>query len=76
MIKFNQDDKLLGMKSYRKKPVIVHAVLIVEEFEVETLEGTMRGKPGDYLIKGVRGELYPCDHEIFKEIYEEVFDED
>lgn len=39
---------------------------------VQTLEGTMRGKPTDWLIKGVKGELYPCDHEIFKETYDPV----
>lgn len=39
---------------------------------VPTLEGTMRCKIGDYLIRGVRGELYPCAKDIFEETYEEV----
>jgi hypothetical protein len=39
---------------------------------IHTLEGTMRAKKGDYIIKGVRGELYPCDKEIFEDTYEEV----
>ena len=58
---------------YRKKPVRVKAVQMEKEFEVKTLEGVLKGKAGDYLIEGVRGELYPCDKEIFEETYEEVF---
>jgi hypothetical protein len=37
-----------------------------------TLEGEMYGEADDYLIIGVRGEIYPCDKEIFRETYEEV----
>lgn len=40
--------------------------------EIETLEGTMIGKGGDYIIKGVQGEVYPCKPDIFKETYEKV----
>ena len=36
---------------------------------VRTLEGEMQGSPGDYLIRGIHGELYVCDSEIFKETY-------
>lgn len=37
-----------------------------------TLEGEMRVDEGDYIIKGVRTELYPCKPDIFEETYEEV----
>lgn len=40
--------------------------------EIETLEGTMIGNIGDYLIEGVEGELYPCKPGIFHATYEEV----
>lgn len=40
--------------------------------EVKTLEGTMRGNIGDWIIKGVNGELYPCKHDIFEKTYEAV----
>ena len=60
-----------GIKSYVKKPIPIQAIQIFEEFEVETLEGTMRGKPGDWLLRGIRGELYPCADDIFRESYEE-----
>jgi hypothetical protein len=37
---------------------------------IKTLEGHMIGHEGDYLIKGVKGELYPCRKDIFEETYE------
>lgn len=43
-----------------------------EGIEIITLEGTMTGRWSDYIIKGVRGEFYPCRYDIFKETYEEV----
>lgn len=36
---------------------------------IETLEGTMEAKIGDYIIQGVKGELYPCKPDIFKATY-------
>ena len=39
---------------------------------IETLEGDMEAHEGDYIIKGIRGELYPCRKDIFEETYEEV----
>lgn len=38
---------------------------------IHTLEGNMLAKPGDYIIKGVQGELYPCKPDIFESTYEE-----
>lgn len=40
------------------------------EFVVSTLEGNMVGNVGDWLIKGVKGELYPCKNDIFQATYE------
>lgn len=40
--------------------------------EIETLEGTMRANLGDWIIKGVKGEFYPCKPDIFKQTYEPV----
>lgn len=39
---------------------------------IETLEGNHRAKIGDYVIRGVAGELYPCKPEIFQKTYEKV----
>ncbi len=38
--------------------------------EILTLEGTMRANVGDWIIKGVKGEFYPCKPDIFEETYE------
>ena len=38
--------------------------------EINTLEGVMIGKGGDYIIKGVNGEIYPCKPDIFHKTYE------
>ena len=48
------------------------AYFFKEWAEIKTLEGTMILNSGDYLIIGVKGELYPCRSDIFKETYEEV----
>lgn len=39
---------------------------------IDTLEGTMHVSPGDYVIKGVEGEFYPCKPDIFKKTYQPV----
>lgn len=38
--------------------------------EIKTLEGTMVAKAGDYIVKGVKGEIYPCKADIFEKTYE------
>jgi hypothetical protein len=38
--------------------------------EILTLEGTMTGSLGDWIIKGIKGELYPCKPDIFEATYE------
>lgn len=41
---------------------------------IDTLEGTMEGWDGDWIIRGVQGEFYPCKPDIFESTYEEVSD--
>lgn len=99
------------MKKYKKKPVVIEAVLFNKmkwhkeisqaklseafpmvllnikpskqyspldkpgfDFEpvIETLEGNMIVSDGDYIIKGIQGEYYPCKPDIFHDSYEEV----
>lgn len=93
------------MPKYRKKPVVIEAIQLDEDFIVEirefvltgnfplgekpkleytssgmlildipTLEGLMRAFPGDWIIRGIKGELYPCKDDIFQAIYEKVAD--
>lgn len=83
------------MTKYRKKPIIIDAVLwdgrsetankfIGERYWVDweyaskeeaalsitTLEGVMRCEVGDWIIKGIKGEFYPCKDDIFTASYE------
>ena len=37
---------------------------------IPTLEGVMVANPGDWIIKGIKGELYPCKPDIFEMTYE------
>ena len=37
---------------------------------ITTLEGEMTASPGDWIIKGVKGEFYPCKPDIFEATYE------
>lgn len=39
---------------------------------VDTLEGTLTASEGDFIIRGVDGEFYPCKPDIFKKTYTEV----
>lgn len=82
-----------NIKNYRKKPVIVQAIIWTGTNEKEifdfcnnrqvdydhinglfiyTLEGRMKADIGDYIIKGIAGEHYPCKPEIFHNSYEQV----
>lgn len=38
--------------------------------EIKTLEGTMLGNEGDWIITGVKGECYPCKPDVFEATYE------
>lgn len=91
----------MSVKKYRKKPVEIEAVELVDAnamrraanwcggiyhyeakpsdpidvaywVDIPTLEGTMRASRGDYIIRGVRGEFYPCKPDIFEQTYEEA----
>lgn len=41
-----------------------------EHLAIDTLEGTMRADVGDWIIRGVQGEFYPCKPDIFEATYE------
>lgn len=68
---FDTFEQVDGMVDCRKKPIVIQAKKIDEEFRVNTLEGNYKqGKPGDYLMKGIDGELYICDGPIFDKTYD------
>jgi hypothetical protein len=43
---------------------------------IDTLDGEMKALPGDWIIKGVNGEFYPCKPDIFEKTYEAVIEEE
>ena len=45
---------------------------VAEGIKINTLEGDMIASPGDYIIKGIKGEIYPCKQDIFEASYELV----
>lgn len=62
-----------GATEYRKIAT-VWAVEMPAAFEVDTLEGKMRGEPGDYLCEGPAGERWPVKKAIFENTYRRVSD--
>jgi hypothetical protein len=66
-------EDVAGMLPCMKKPIVVHAKQINEPFRVDSLEGDYKqGKAGDYLMRGIDGELYICDRAIFERSYDLV----
>lgn len=64
----------LGLAPVQKRPVTVYAKLLDAPVNIETLEGVMVGEAGDYLIQGVKGELYPCKPDVFHVTYSQTVD--
>jgi hypothetical protein len=64
------------VKEYRKRPIVIKAVELKKDMTVPTLEGDMDGHAGDFLIKGIAGEIYPCKRDIFLKTYEAVVKDD
>jgi len=70
-------DSYLGIVEWMKKCGDTHALADEVRYEtpimlIHTLEGTMAANPGDWIIRGVQGEFYPCKDSIFHETYEET----
>lgn len=62
----------LRARKYRKRPLVIEAVQMPVDFEIDSEEGKMSGKEGDYVIRGIQGEVYSCKKEIFQASYDEV----
>lgn len=64
--------ELRELCGYITTATIVKDGTITTSLLIDTLEGTMTASVGDFIIKGVDGELYPCKPDIFKKTYEVV----
>lgn len=59
---FMSNEPLMFTQDFRKEEYLL----------IDTLEGVMKARVGDYIIKGVHGEFYPCKPDIFNETYEDA----
>lgn len=68
-IKFNYEEWLF--KKRGGYPMVTTDTVSMKPI-ILTLEGPMHVSDGDYIIKGVKGEFYPCKPDIFEETYDKV----
>lgn len=61
-------ENLSEIDKFTQAKVKNHGLVLI----IPTLEGDMYASLGDYIIKGVNGEFYPCKPGIFAKTYEEV----
>ena len=59
----DDDESLIAVTEYLRIERVIY---------IRTLEGVMKAEPGDWIIKGIHGEFYPCKPSIFAESYQEV----
>lgn len=76
-VQFTDDsiEKINEINQFMTPLRISYKVQEAPKIIIETLEGDMTATLGDYIIKGIRGEYYPCKPDIFESTYERV-DED
>lgn len=72
------EDPIWAIKALKKdffseigamRTIVVAGIVVMEIF---TLEGRMVAKQGDYIIQGIKKEIYPCKPDIFEATYEKV----
>lgn len=76
-MQFNNLDDYLAIFQWMKDCGDTHALANEVRYEtplmlIHTLEGLMAANPGDYIIRGVKGEFYPCKSDTFEATYEAV----
>ena len=62
----------MAFHRYVKRRIPIRAKELDRPMELNTMEGTFRGKKGDYLVIGVRDERYIVKKEIFEQTYDRV----
>lgn len=65
-------EQFFKYKKYPHIPGLISNPILRQEPFIETLEGRMFVLEGDWIIKGVKGEYYPCKPDIFELTYTEV----
>ena len=73
VIKFMNPEELCGKREVNTiRSIIGHYIEKDEIIVIPTLEGDMIASKGDWIIRGVQGEYYPCKPDIFEATYEVV----
>ena len=65
-------DKIVSYLDAKKAWLVYNDNYSLVGICIETLEGVMRADLEDYIIKGIKGEFYPCKKDIFEATYEEL----
>lgn len=69
----DEADTIIKIQEFMKIDVVVsYAINKKPVIKIDTLEGTMDASIGDFIIKGVNGEFYPCKPDVFEKTYEVV----
>jgi len=66
----NYPEVVSWIESHAGHPEMAYSPAGTLSMMIPTLEGDHRANPGDWIIRGVRGEFYPCKDEIFRMTYE------
>jgi len=67
----NSEDPMIYWK-FTNYSIVIEEGIGFDNVKIPTLEGEMLVSEGDYIIKGVNGEFYPCKPDIFHKTYEKV----
>lgn len=69
-MQYQREDNIHEVLDFANEAMIYNP--IENEYYIKTLEGDVKISKGDYIIKGVQGEFYPCKPDIFEQTYEKV----
>lgn len=72
IVSFIENGIELKSKVDREKFMDYESIVKKEGLTIRTLEGLMKAEVGDYIIKGIKGEFYPCKPDIFEITYEKA----
>jgi len=65
------DVKILNAPFGEQRPITIGKNISPGMLKIKTIEGWVQCKEGNFVIKGVAGEIYPCRFDIFTDTYEE-----
>jgi len=62
-----------NLPDWVREGILADKIILDEgHIHIQTLEGRMTAQSGDWIIRGVKGEIYPCKPDIFAHTYEPV----